>query len=83
MIMFLATDIFKNSNSLCVVIVVVVVAAAAVDLQKKIQPVAQPRSLDEKNYFPVLQHPKTSCTEVQCNCKSVIKLSVKREECEK
>ena len=58
--MFLATDIFENSNSLCVcVVVVVVVASAAVVSPKKIQPVAQPRSLDEENYFRVIQHPKT------------------------
>jgi hypothetical protein len=48
----------RKSNSLCVV-VVVVAAAAVVWPKKKNQPVEEPWSLDEENYFRVLQHPKT------------------------
>ena len=50
---------YSKTATVCVCVVVVVVASAAVVSPKKIQPVAQPRSLDEENYFRVIQHPKT------------------------
>lgn len=56
--MFLATDIFEKSNTSCVVVVVVIDVVVVVS-PKKNQPVAESRSVDEENYFRVLQHPKT------------------------
>jgi hypothetical protein len=49
--MFLVADILEKSKRLCAVVALV--------LQNKIPPVAQAQSLDEENYFRVLQHPKT------------------------
>jgi hypothetical protein len=51
----LATDIFENINSLCVVVLVAAV------LQNKIKPVLQMQNLDEETTSScrVLQHPKT------------------------
>jgi len=59
--MFLATDIFKNNNSLCVVDVVLDViaaaAAAAVDLQKKNSACGRAAELGWRKLLPCFTTP--------------------------